>query len=213
MIFLKILSIIALISLSFIFLNKSKANSEVSYVIDKDKHECKFISGNQKILLAGPEEGTYFFFPCFHFESKYEAKTPKKYFVSELLLAPTPRENAIYVRAIEMLNNKKFKDDKDLSYLLGLCIPLKKGGNEQLISTILKNKENYKKLCDMESGYLTLDKKTFFYDRKNNQFSIRKSYLIKGDKVAVSDYFFEKNILWLFVSYNDSTKKWIQYKI
>ena len=85
MIFLKILSIIALISLSFIFLNKSKANSEVSYVIDKDKHECKFISGNQKILLAGPEEGTYFFFPCFHFESKYEAKTPKKYFVSELL--------------------------------------------------------------------------------------------------------------------------------
>ena len=129
------------------------------------------------------------------------------------MLAPTPRENAIYVRAIEMLNNKKFKDDKDLSYFLGLCIPLKKGGNEQLISTILKNKENYKKLCDMESGYLTLDKKTFFYDRKNNQFSIRKSYLIKGDKVAVSDYFFEKNILWLFVSYNDSTKKWIQYKI
>ena len=51
-----------------------------------------------------------------------------------------------------MLNNKKFKDDKDLSYLLGLCIPLKKGGNEQLISTILKNKENYKNYAIWKVG-------------------------------------------------------------
>lgn len=187
------------------------ASTEISYL--KNENECIFVGGNQKILLASPNENTYFFFPCTRIESKYLVNTPKKYFVSELLLATTPRENAIYVRAIEMLDNKNFKDDKDLSYLLGLCIPLKKGNNERLISFLLKNKENYKKICSIENGYISLDKKTFLYDRKNNKFSIKKSYLIKGDKVTVSDYIVEKNILWLFVNYNNSTKKWIQLKI
>lgn len=196
-------------SLNFTFIKESLANTDFSYSIDDEKNECIFSGGNQKIILAGGEERTYFFFPCFSFESKYEVNTTKKYLVSELLLAPTPRKNLIYVRTIEMLNSKKFKDDEELSYLLGLCIPLKKGGNKQLITFLLENKEKYKKICDIENGYLTLDKKAFLYDRKNNNFLIKKSYLIKGDKVTVTDYFFKNKILWLYINYNDSVKKWI----
>lgn len=209
--FFKTLLVVTLISLNFIFLKQSTANIDVSY--SKTENECFFVGGNQKILLAGPKEDTYFFFQCVRFESKYEVNTPERYFVSELLLAPTPRSYGKYVRAIEMLNNNKFKDDKELSYLLGGCIPLKKGENKTLISFLLKNKENYKKLCDIENGYITLDKKSFLYDRKNNQFLIKKSYLIKDDKVTVLDYIFEKNVLWLFVNYNNSTKNWVQLAI
>ena len=44
---------------------------------------------------------------------------------------------------------------------------------------------------------------------KNNKFLIRKSYLVKGDKISVSDYLFQEGILWVLANYKDTTKKWI----
>ena len=209
---LKLCFVVALASLNILFINKNLANTDFSYSVDDKKNECIFSRGNQKILLAGGQEKTYFFFPCFSFKDTYEVKTPSKnYFISELLLAPTPRNNAIFLRSIEKIGNN-FTDNTDLSYLLMSCIPLKKEHNRQLVSYLLNNLESYKKTCNMDNGYITLDKKTFLYERKNNHFLIRKSYLIKGDKVTVSDYIFENNALWLFITYNDSTKKWIKFK-
>lgn len=204
--FLKSLLIIALISLNFTFIKESIANTNISYL--SNKNECFFVSSNQKILLAGSTENTYFFFPCIKVTSNYEVLSTKKYFVSELLLATSPRENQKYVRVIEGLNNK-FLDDTELSYLLSSCIPLKKESNDKLISHLIKNKDKFKKICDTDTGLISIEKKIFLYDKIGKNFKVRKSYLIKDNKVKVLDYFFKNNSLWLFINYNESIKKWI----
>ncbi|MBP6409174.1 MAG: hypothetical protein KA277_10390 [Fusobacteriaceae bacterium] len=203
------ISIMVLAGLSFLFMKENLANTEFSYLIDDEKKECIFFGGNQKILLASGEERTYFFFPCFGFEAKYEVNTSyKKYLIAEVLLAPTPRNNAIFLRSIEKIGNN-FQDNTDLSYFLMSCIPLKKGGNKQLISYILNNLENYKKMCNMGNGYLTMNKNTYLHDYKNKKFLIKKSYLVKDDDILVSDYLFQDGVLWILANYKDTTKKWI----
>lgn len=183
--------------------------ADVKYVYDKNERQCFLQKNNQKILLAGVNEKTYFYFPCSKIITTYKVKKPTGiYLISELLLATSPQENQRYIRIIKNDGNKLF-DDTQLSYLLSSCIQLTKTNNQNLVDYIIDNKDNLKKSCNIDDSLISVNRKIFLYDKVGSNFKIKKSYLVKNDKVQVIDYFFENKILWLNINYNNSVKKWI----
>ncbi|MCV2444228.1 hypothetical protein [Acinetobacter bereziniae] len=200
-----VLLIIAFTSIQFSFAN-------VKYVHEKDKRQCSFIDNNQKILLAGVDEKTYFFFPCNKIISTYDVKFSQgTYLISELLLSTTPQTDQRYIRTIKNINNK-FYDDKKLSYLLSTCVPLTKNSNQNLVKYLVNKKNDLKRICNIDDGFISINQKVFLYDKLGNDFKMRTSYLVKNDRVKVIDYSFKKNELWLYINYKNSVKKWISSK-
>lgn len=183
--------------------------ANTKYVYNENERQCFLQKNNQKILLAGANEKTYFYFPCSKIIITYETQKSKEaYLISELLLATSPQENQRYIRIIKDEGNKSY-DDTQLSYLLSSCIQLKKTNNRDLVNYIVDKKNNLEKICSTDDGLISINKKVFLYDKVGNNFKIQRSYLIKSDKIKVIDYFFKNKSLWLYINYNDSVKKWI----
>ena len=183
--------------------------ANTKYVYNENERQCFLQKNNQKILLAGANEKTYFYFPCSKIITTYETQKSKEvYLISELLLATSPQENQRYIRIIKDEGNKSY-DDTQLSYLLSSCIQLKKTNNRDLVNYIVDKKNNLEKICSTDDGLISINKKIFLYDKVGNNFKIQRSYLIKSDKIKVIDYFFKNKSLWLYINYNDSVKKWI----
>lgn len=202
---------IVLFIIGSVYTQMSLANTK--YVHDEKDRQCLYINNNQKILLAGMNEKTYFFFPCNKIISTYDVKFSKgTYLISELLLATSPQVNQKYIRAIKSADNKLY-DDTNFSYLLSTCIPLTKTRNYEIVKYLIDKKENLEKICDIDNSLLLINQKVFLYDKVGNDFKIGKAYLVKNDKVQVKDYFFKNNELWLYVDYNNSVKKWVQSKL
>ena len=199
---------IYIIFLAFLYPVKySFANTK--YVYDENERQCFLQKNNQKILLAGLNEKTYFYFPCSKIITTYEVKkSTGTYLISELLLATSPQENQRFIRIIKNDGDKLF-DDTQLSYLLSSCIQLTKTNNQNLVNYIIDNKDNLKKICNINDSLISINNKIFLYDKVGSNFKIKKSYLIKNDKVKVVDYFFKNKTLWLNINYNNSVKKWI----
>ncbi|CAM9229289.1 hypothetical protein [Acinetobacter bereziniae] len=150
-----VLLIIAFTSIQFSFAN-------VKYVHEKDKRQCSFIDNNQKILLAGVDEKTYFFFPCNKIISTYDVKFSQgTYLISELLLSTTPQTDQRYIRTIKNINNK-FYDDKKLSYLLSTCVSLTKNSNQNLVKYLVNKKMTWKEYAILMMALYQLIKR-FFY--------------------------------------------------
>ena len=201
---------IVLFIIGSVYTQESLANTK--YVHDEKDRQCLYINSNQKILLAGMNEKTYFFFPCNKIISTYDINFSKgTYLISELLLATSPQVDQKYIRAIKSADNKLY-DDTNFSYLLSTCIPLTKTRNHKLVKYIIDKKENLEKTCDIDNSLLLINQKVFLYDKVGNDFKMGKAYLVKNDKVQVKDYFFKNNELWLYVDYNNSVKKWIPSK-
>lgn len=201
----KILYFIVLVIFSPI--KYSFANAK--YVYDENERQCFFQKNNQKILLAGLNEKTYFYFPCSEIITTYEAKKPTgTYSISELLLATSPQANQRYIRIIKNEGNKLY-DDTQLSYLLSSCIQLTTTNNQDLVVYLIDKKDILKNICRIDDSLISINKKVFLYDKVGSNFQIKKSYLIKNDKVKVIDYFFKNKKLWLYINYNNSVKKWI----
>nr|WP_245349810.1 hypothetical protein [Acinetobacter guillouiae] len=206
---------IVLFIIGSVYTQVSLANTK--YVHDEKDRQCLYINSNQKILLAGMNEKTYFFFPCNKIISTYDINFSKgTYLISELLLATSPQVDQKYIRAIKSADNKsadnKLYDDTNFSYFLSTCIPLTKTRNHKLVKYLIDKKENLEKTCDIDNSLLLINQKVFLYDKVGNDFKMGKAYLVKNDKVQVKDYFFKKNELWLYVDYNNSVKKWIPSK-
>ena len=183
--------------------------ANTKYVYNENERQCFLQKNNQKILVAGANEKTYFYFPCSKIITTYETQKSKEfYLISELLLATSPKENQRYIRIIKDEGNKSY-DDTQLSYLLSSCIQLKKTNNRDLVNYIVDKKNNLEKICSTDDGLISINKKIFLYDKVGNNFKIQRSYLIKSDKIKVIDYFFKNKSLWLYINYNDSVKKWI----
>lgn len=183
--------------------------ANTKYVYNENERQCFLQKNNKKILLAGANEKTYFYFPCSKIITTYETQKSKEfYLISELLLATSPQENQRYIRIIKDEGNKSY-DDTQLSYLLSSCIQLKKTNNRDLVNYIVDKKNNLEKICSTDDGLISINKKIFLYDKVGNNFKIQRSYLIKSDKIKVIDYFFKNKSLWLYINYNDSVKKWI----
>lgn len=151
-----VLLIIAFTSIQFSFAN-------VKYVHEKDKRQCSFIDNNQKTLLAGVEEKTYFFFPCNKIISTYDVKFSQgTYLISELLLSATPQTDQRYIRTIKNINNK-FYDDKKLSYLLSTCVPLTKNSNQNLVKYLVNKKMSWKEYAILMMALYQLIKRFFIW--------------------------------------------------
>lgn len=131
--------------------------------------------------------------------------------ISELLLSTTPQTDQRYIRTIKNINNK-FYDDKKLSYLLSTCVPLTKNSNQNLVKYLVNKKNDLKRICNIDDGFISINQKVFLYDKLGNDFKMRTSYLVKNDRVKVIDYSFKKNELWLYINYKNSVKKWISSK-
>lgn len=183
--------------------------ADAKYVYDEKERQCFIQKNNQKILLAGLNEKTYFYFPCSEIITTYEAKKPTgTYLISELLLATSPQVNQRYIRIIKNEGNKLY-DDTQLSYLLSSCIQLTKTNNQDLVNYLIDKKSNLINICNIDDSLISINKKVFLYDKVGSNFKIKKSYLIKSDKVKVIDYSFKNKNLWLHINYNNSVKKWI----
>lgn len=133
--------------------------ANTKYVYNENERQCFLQKNNKKILLAGANEKTYFYFPCSKIITTYETQKSKEfYLISELLLATSPKENQRYIRIIKDEGNKSY-DDTQLSYLLSSCIQLKKTNNRDLVNYIVDKKNNLEKICSTDDGLISINKK------------------------------------------------------
>lgn len=166
----------------------------------------------KSLLLAGPEDRSYFYFPCgaIVFSKKLNVNNDEYYVVS-VRVRTSPQESSEFVRVVRVQYHDLIDENK-LSYSINSCFSLEDSYSLldiSYLSYLISNKDKIDKVCDEDLGEIVLNKKINIYNFFNKNFS-KKGYLIKDDKVKALRYKFVKGEFWLYISYGDRVKKWIK---
>ncbi|MBJ9958441.1 hypothetical protein [Acinetobacter courvalinii] len=185
-------------------LTKIESNSCYIYMFNNGKVKS--------ILLAGPEDRSYFYFPCgaIVFSKKLNVSNDEYYVVS-VRVRTSPQESSEFVRVVRVQYHDLIDENK-LSYRINSCFSLEDSYSLldiSYLSYLISNKDKIDKVCDEDLGEIVLNKKINIYNFFNKNFS-KKGYLIKDDKVKALRYKFVKGEFWLYISYGDRVKKWIK---
>lgn len=182
----------------------TKVDSNSCYIYDSNKLDY--------ILLAGPSDKSYFYFPCggVIFNKKVSVNNIN-YYVVNLKVRTSPQESTDFIRVVK-LDGQNLIDEKELSYSVNSCFSLE-GGYKVFdipyLSYLIFNKDKLNSVCDESSGEVVIGRKTNLYNFLNKKFS-KKGYLIKDDKVVVSRYMSVDGEFWLYVSYDEKVKRWVK---
>lgn len=184
-------------------------------VLTKIESNNCYIFNNGKVnsvLLAGPKDRSYFYFPCgaIIFSKKVSVNN-SDYYIVNVSVRTSPQESSEFVRVVKEQDNDLIDENK-LSYNINSCFSLE-GGYSLLdisyLSYLISNKDKLDKICDENLGQIVVGKKTNLYNFSHKK-NYKKGYLIKGDKVTASKYMAVNGEFWLYVSFGEEVKRWMK---